>query len=168
VGEIRDEETAAIAVQAAQTGHLVFSTLHTNDAVSAITRLKDLKIKPFLISSAVLGILAQRLVRKVCTECSRKEAPTEEEKAFSPDLPDLCAVSVGCNRCGHTGYSGRTGIFELIQFNAKIKEAILKEEGEQKIKELSGLQLLIRDGFEKVKNGITTPSELMRVAMTEG
>jgi type II secretory ATPase GspE/PulE/Tfp pilus assembly ATPase PilB-like protein len=168
VGEIRDEETAAIAVQAAQTGHLVFSTLHTNDAVSAITRLKDLKIKPFLISSAVLGILAQRLVRKICPECGREGPPEQDEKAALPNLPDVCPITSGCSRCGHTGYNGRTGIFELIQFTNTIKDAVLKEESEQKISELAGLRLLIHDGVDKVKSGITSPTELLRVAMTEG
>ncbi|MBF0432717.1 MAG: type II/IV secretion system protein [Fibrobacteria bacterium] len=167
VGEIRDEETAEIAVRAAQTGHLVFATLHTNDAISAVTRLRDLKIKPFLISSTVLGIMAQRLVRKVCPECHVMEAPTKEELLFMSDLPDLCPKAVGCKSCGFTGYSGRTGVFEMLQMNNRIKEAILNEEGEHKIKEYSGMRTLLLDGFTKIKEGLTTPAELMRVAMSE-
>ncbi|MFC1584979.1 GspE/PulE family protein [Fibrobacterota bacterium] len=167
VGEIRDEETAALAVQAAQTGHLVLSTLHTNDAASAVTRLLDLKVKPFLISSAVLGILAQRLVRRVCTDCGTSQAPQPEELDFLPDLPENCPVAAGCDRCGHTGYSGRTGIFEFLPVTHKIKEAILRGQSEADIRQKAEIQPLIRDGFTKIKDGITTVSELMRVAMAE-
>ncbi len=167
IGEIRDEETARIAIQAAQTGHLVFSTLHTNDSVSAITRLLDLKIKPFLVSSAVLGILAQRLLRKVCTQCVSMEPPSVEERSFLPGLPDVCPTAKGCNRCGYTGYNGRTGIFEWLPFENAVKEAVVEGKAESHIKSVSSMVPLAQDGLNKIKEGITTAAELMRVATIE-
>ncbi len=167
VGEIRDEETAAIAVQAAQTGHLVFSTLHTNDAVSAVSRLLDLKVKPFLISSAVLGVLSQRLVRRLCPACHKWEAPAPEEKLLLPDLPESCPTPVGCSLCGDTGYKGRTGIFELLLFDAAVREAILTGKSEAHIKDITRFLPLVFDGIEKLRNGVTSASELLRVAATE-
>ncbi len=167
VGEIRDEETAAIAVQAAQTGHLVFSTLHTNDSVSAVSRMIDLKVKPFLISSSVLGILAQRLVRKVCPHCKAMQPPSEETRKLLPDLPDICPKAKGCNKCNFTGYAGRTGIFELLEFNNDIKNAILDGNSEQQIKQRANYQLMLNNGLQKIKQGILTPEELLRVAVTE-
>jgi type II secretory ATPase GspE/PulE/Tfp pilus assembly ATPase PilB-like protein len=167
VGEIRDEETAAIAVQAAQTGHLVFSTLHTNDAASAVTRLQDLKIKPFLISSAVLGVLSQRLVRKLCKACFTLQPPTADEKIFLPMLPDLCPTAVGCPACNGTGYRGRTGIFELLQFDSQIREAILSGKSEAHMKKSSNYKQLVMDGMDKLKQNITSAGELIRVAVME-
>jgi len=167
VGEIRDEETAAIAVQAAQTGHLVFSTLHTNDAASAVTRLLDLKIKPFLIGSAVLGVLSQRLVRKLCGQCFTMAPPTADEKLFLPRLPELCPTPAGCPACNGTGYRGRTGIFELLQFDAAVREAILSGKSESHIKQISGYKSLVTDGLEKLKQNITSAGELIRVAVME-
>jgi type IV pilus assembly protein PilB len=167
VGEIRDEETAAIAVQAAQTGHLVFSTLHTNDAASAVTRMLDLKVKPFLISSAVLGILSQRLVRKLCPACKAEAPPTPEEKLFLPGLPDAIPAAVGCAACNHTGYRGRTGVFELLPFDAGVREAILNGSSEAEIRRVSGYATMVDDGLEKMRQGITTASELIRVAVME-
>ena len=167
VGEIRDEETAAIAVQAAQTGHLVFSTLHTNDAASAVTRLLDLKVKPFLISSAVLGVLSQRLVRKLCGSCFTMAAPTVEEKMFLPMLPDSCPTAVGCPACNGTGYRGRTGIFELLQFDTQIRESILSGKSEAHMKKTSNYKQLVMDGMDKLKQNVTSASELIRVAVME-
>jgi type II secretory ATPase GspE/PulE/Tfp pilus assembly ATPase PilB-like protein len=167
IGEIRDEETAAIAVQAAQTGHLVFSTLHTNDAASAVTRLQDLKIKPFLICSAVLGILSQRLVRKLCTQCLTLSPPTAEEKMFLPGLPELCPTAAGCSACNGTGYRGRIGIFELLLFNTAIREAVIGGKSESFIKALSNHKQLVVDGMDKLKMHITSASELIRVAVME-
>jgi type II secretory ATPase GspE/PulE/Tfp pilus assembly ATPase PilB-like protein len=167
VGEIRDEETAAIAVQAAQTGHLVFSTLHTNDAASAVTRLLDLKIKPFLIGSAVLGVLSQRLVRKLCRQCCAMAAPTAEEKLFLPRLPEACPVPVGCPACNGTGYRGRTGIFELLQFDAGVREAILSGKSEANLKQISGYKSLVTDGMDKLNQKSTSAAELIRVAVME-
>jgi type II secretory ATPase GspE/PulE/Tfp pilus assembly ATPase PilB-like protein len=167
VGEIRDEETAAIAVQAAQTGHLVFSTLHTNDAASAVTRLLDLKIKPFLIGSAVLGVLSQRLVRKLCRQCCTLAPPTAEEKLFLPRLPEACPVPVGCPACNGTGYRGRTGIFELLQFDAGVREAILSGKSESHLKQISGYKSLVTDGMDKLNQKLTSAGELIRVAVME-
>ena len=167
VGEIRDEETAAIAVQAAQTGHLVFSTLHTNDAASAVTRLLDLKIKPFLISSAVLGVMSQRLVRKLCQACFAMKPPAAEEKMFLPMLPDLCPTAIGCPACNGTGYRGRTGIFELLQFDAQIREAVINGKSESQVKKSSNYKPLVMDGMDKLKRNITSAGELIRVAVME-
>ncbi len=167
VGEIRDEETAAIAVQAAQTGHLVFSTLHTNDAASAVTRLLDLKIKPFLISSAVLGVLSQRLVRKLCSQCCTMAPPTAEEKLFLPKLPEACPVPVGCPACNGTGYRGRTGIFELLQFDAGVREGIISGKSEAHLKRISGYKSLVTDGLDKLNQKTTSAAELIRVAVME-
>jgi len=167
VGEIRDEETASIAIQAAQTGHLVFSTLHTNDAASAVTRLLDLKVKPFLISSSVLGVLAQRLLRKVCKECFTWEPASAEHIALIPGLPDKVPHAQGCVHCGHSGYSGRTGIFEILLFSPAIREAVSSGQTEQKIRDLGGLKPLAHDGLDKIIQGLTTPEELLRVAMVE-
>ncbi len=167
VGEIRDEETAGIAVQAAQTGHLVFSTLHTNDAASAVTRLLDLKIKPFLISSAVLGVLSQRLVRRLCRSCFAMRPPTDEERVFLPMLPDLCPTPVGCPACNGTGYRGRTGIFELLVFDTGVREGILTGKSEAHLKRISGYRQLVMDGIDKLKHNVTSASELIRVAVME-
>ncbi len=167
VGEIRDEETAAIAVQAAQTGHLVFSTLHTNDAASAVTRLLDLKIKPFLIGSAVLGVLSQRLVRKLCPACLTMAPPTAEEKLFLPMLPELCPTPVGCPACNGTGYRGRTGVFEFLPFDTSIREAVLSGKSETEVKRISGYKQLVFDGIDKLNQKITSAGELIRVAVME-
>ncbi len=167
IGEIRDEETAAIAVQSAQTGHLVFSTLHTNDAPSAVTRLLDLKIKPFLISSAVLGVVSQRLVRKLCPLCFKLESPSTEEKLYLPHLPEICPVPVGCDHCNHTGYRGRTGIFELLMFDNAIREAVVTSKSEAYIKQIANFKPLVIDGLEKLKNNMTSAAELVRVAVME-
>ncbi len=167
VGEIRDEETASIAVQAAQTGHLVFSTLHTNDAPSAVTRLLDLNIKPFLISSAVLGVLSQRLVRKLCPRCKTMQPPSADEKIFLPNLPDLCPTAQGCPSCQGTGYRGRTGIFELLLFDGAVREAILSGKTDTDIKRVAAYRSLVQDGMEKLKLQWTTAAELIRVAVME-
>ena len=166
VGEIRDEETAGIAVQAAQTGHLVFSTLHTNDAASAVTRLLDLKVKPFLIGSAVLGVLSQRLVRKLCPHCRGETIPTAEEKLFLPKLPEKVPSAVGCGQC-NGGYRGRTGVFELLPFDAAVREAVLAGKSESEVKGKAGYRTMVEDGMEKIRQGITTPAELIRVAVME-
>jgi len=144
VGEIRNAETAKAAVQAALTGHLVFSTLHTNDAPSAITRLLDMGVEPFLISSSVIGALSQRLVRTICTECNGK----------------------GCKECLGTGFRGRIGIYELMIPNEKIRELITAKASSDEIRKAAieaGMQLLREDGLKKVESGITTQEEVMRV-----
>lgn len=168
VGEIRDGETAQIAVEAALTGHLVFSTLHTNDAVGAIVRLADMGIEHFLISSSLMGVMAQRLVRKICQKCKEAYVPPPE----SLEEIGLRAVDVtfyhgvGCQDCFQTGYKGRIGIYELLTITPSISNAILKNAGAIEIKEIAikeGIRFLRDDGIEKVKMGLTTIEEVLRV-----
>jgi type II secretory ATPase GspE/PulE/Tfp pilus assembly ATPase PilB-like protein len=175
VGEIRDRETAEIAIQASQTGHLVFSTLHTNDAVSAITRLKDLGIPGFLISSSLLAILAQRLVRLLCPEC-KKKAPVSHEiqerwrMVFSGDLLPDSYQPVGCEACHNLGYKGRTGIFELALISDAVRDLIADNSAESKIRQYlrsAGMKTLLQNGIEKIERGLTSPEELLRVVMVE-
>jgi type IV pilus assembly protein PilB len=175
VGEIRDRETAEIAIQASQTGHLVFSTLHTNDAISAITRLKDLGIPGFLISSSILAILAQRLVRLLCPACKEK-APMPKDlldrwrMVFSGEkIPDAFSAR-GCAQCHHTGYKGRVGIFELAIINDAVRDLIADNSAESKIRQHlrgDGMKTLLQNGIEKIERGLTTPDELLRVVMVE-
>ncbi len=174
IGEIRDVETAEIAVQSALTGHLVFSTLHTNDAASAITRLQEMGVESYLISSCLLAIMAQRLVRKICPQCRKQyELPAEfvAEAASAlgvseQDVPRTTWRGRGCPACANTGYSGRTGIYELIEINDSISSLILNGENSstisRKAQEL-GSRTLRQDGLAKVLQGITTLEEVMRV-----
>ena len=153
IGEIRDQETAQIAVQASLTGHLVLATLHTNDSISAITRLLDMGIEPFLLSSSMLGILAQRLVRKLCPDCRKQDAQGKWH-------------AVGCPKCSQVGYVGRTGIYELLEVDETIRTAIHNRESEQKLRERAlaiGFRPLSEDGRRWVKTGVTTEEELLRV-----
>ncbi|MFH1826672.1 MAG: GspE/PulE family protein [bacterium] len=169
VGEIRDMETAGIAVQAALTGHLVFSTLHTNDAAGALTRLADMGIEPFLISSTVEAVLAQRLVRKICPKCRQQiEVPASLKK----EIPDLTVLykGKGCRSCKETGYKGRTGIFELLVTSDNIGKMIAEKKTAESIKEYAvqhGMRTLYNDGLEKVKAGLTTIDEVLRVTELE-
>ncbi|WP_394167322.1 type II secretion system ATPase GspE [Photobacterium piscicola] len=168
IGEIRDLETAAIAVQASLTGHMVLSTLHTNTAVGAITRLRDMGIEPFLVSSSLLGVLAQRLVRTLCAECRQPfEADTEQKKLFKLTATDSLMLyrPCGCDKCNFKGYRGRTGIHELLQVDERVQELIHAEAGEQAIeKYVRQTTPSIRDdGLDKVRQGITTLEEVMRV-----
>jgi type II secretory ATPase GspE/PulE/Tfp pilus assembly ATPase PilB-like protein len=168
VGEIRDAETAGIAVQAAQTGHLVFSTLHTNDSVGAITRLSDLGVPRFLVASAVLGVAAQRLVRKICPVCSTLGEPTPEERAQFPTgsvLPARVPRAIGCPECDGTGYKGRTGIFELLLVDDPLRESIVRGDPETALRRTSGMTPLIQDGLDKVAAGVTTLEEVLRVGL---
>ncbi len=169
IGEIRDLETAEIAIQSALTGHLVFSTLHTNDAPSSITRLLDMGVEHFLLSSTVRGILAQRLVRVICPKCKKED----ESYVEIPELLSLGTISEirsfsgsGCDRCSGTGYYGRTGIFELLVIDEDIRRLILKSADSNQIREAGrakGMKTLLEDGIEKVRAGITTASEVLRV-----
>lgn len=168
VGEIRDLETAQIAVQASLTGHLVLSTLHTNTAVGAITRLRDMGIEPFLISSSLLGVLAQRLVRTLCPDCKEGyEADKEQKKLFAVDETEPLTLykAKGCEACNYKGYRGRTGIHELLLVDDNVQELIHSEAGEQGIeKSVRAYTPSIRDdGLKKVRQGITTLEEVMRV-----
>jgi type IV pilus assembly protein PilB len=172
VGEIRDIETAEVAIQAALTGHLVFSTLHTNDAPSAITRLSDMGIAPFLVSSAVQGILAQRLVRRLCKECRESYAPLDAEARLLGLDPALLAGRTfarprGCRACDGTGYRGRLGLFELFELDSDLRDAIFRSAPLETIRASalsSGrLRPLIASGTRKVLAGLTSVNEVLRV-----
>ncbi|MCM2680893.1 type II secretion system ATPase GspE [Echinimonas agarilytica] len=172
VGEIRDLETAQIAVQASLTGHLVLSTLHTNTAVGAITRLHDMGVEPFLLSSSLLGVLAQRLVRTLCTECREPYAANASELALldmPADKDQILYRAVGCEHCNQTGYRGRTGIHELLIVTDEIREMIHNGETEQRIERLAREHCpgIRHDGFDKVMGGETTLEEVMRVTREE-
>jgi type IV pilus assembly protein PilB len=174
VGEIRDKETAEIAMKAAQTGHLVLSTLHTNDSISAIIRLIDLGTPGFMISSSLTGILAQRLVRKLCS-CHVLQAATPEFQArlvqagiFSP--PVTMAVPTGCEKCDHTGYLGRIGIYELLRFDDPIRAVIRTSGNTDQVREISrsnGMRTMQDDAMEKLRSGTTTLEEISRVIRFE-
>jgi type IV pilus assembly protein PilB len=169
VGEIRDGETAKIAVESALTGHLVLSTLHTNDAPSAITRLTEMGIEPFLTASAVCTVVAQRLVRQLCTSCKRRTmlSVSSLEKAGFNVAFDLEAYEpVGCGRCGGTGYKGRTGLYEVMAITDEIRDLTVERASADDIRKVAvaqGMRPLRVDGFEKVKNGITSIAEVARV-----
>jgi type II secretory ATPase GspE/PulE/Tfp pilus assembly ATPase PilB-like protein len=171
VGEIRDKETAEVAIQAALTGHLVFSTLHTNDAPSALTRLIDMGAEPFLISSSVIGILAQRLVRKICDKCKEPYVPADNL------LEDLGIQEKagfyrgkGCPNCNNSGFAGRLGIFEMLVVNEEIRKMINDKDSSDNIKKKAkqqGMKVLLEDGIEKVRKGITTIDEVLKVTQME-
>jgi general secretion pathway protein E len=175
IGEIRDAETAEIAVQSALTGHLVLSTLHTNDAPSAITRLLDMGVEDFLLSSTIIGILAQRLVRVACPYCRSPYSPDpailREMKVEDHHLGDLNIIEVrGCENCSNTGYWGRQGIFEFLKVTDEIQRLILEKKDSNIIKEAArknGMRTLREDGWLKVRQGATTISEVLRVTQEE-
>ncbi|HEV3214726.1 MAG TPA: ATPase, T2SS/T4P/T4SS family [Vicinamibacterales bacterium] len=171
VGEIRDNETAKIAMQAAQTGHLVLSTLHTDDAPSTVTRLTDIGVEPFVTGSALIGVVAQRLVRRLCMSCRRQYTP-ESDVLRSLSISDSDAGSVpfykavGCDQCNHTGYRGRVGIYEVLKVTDKLRRLITQRVTEDALREAAiagGMLSLGEDGLAKVKSGITTAEELLRV-----
>jgi len=169
IGEIRDLETAEIAIQSALTGHLVFSTLHTNDAPSAITRLLDLGVENFLLSSTVRGILAQRLVRKICPDCKVPDfSPVNQAELSACGINENVALyrGAGCDKCAHTGFFGRSGLFELLVMDDSVRRLVLQNSDAEAIREAAraqGMKTLMEDGAEKVKAGITTLSEVFRV-----
>jgi general secretion pathway protein E len=175
IGEIRDAETAEIAIHSALTGHLVLSTLHTNDAPSAITRLIDMGMEDYLLSSTIIGILAQRLVRVACPNCQVPSSPDptilRELKVDGGNLAGLNIIDVkGCERCSYTGYLGRNGIFEFLPMNDRIQKLILEKKDANMIKEVArknGMRTLREDGWLKVKQGVTTISEVLRVTQEE-
>ncbi|MGH7537677.1 MAG: GspE/PulE family protein [Gemmatimonadales bacterium] len=169
VGEMRDAETAGVAVQAAMTGHLVFSTLHTNDAVSAVTRLADLKIEAYMVAATLEGALAQRLVRKICPECRTRYRPDPQAVALLAEHP-VGAITLergkGCPACRDTGYRGRTGLFELLVVTDEMKHAVARLPSTSELRELAraaGMTSLRQDGWAKVQAGITTVEEVLRV-----
>ncbi len=177
VGEVRDVETARMAIQSSLTGHLVFSTLHTNDSAGAITRLLDFGVEPYLVSSSVIAIMAQRLVRRICSDCRQEHQPSDHE------LRELGLLNIdgtaaehkfyagaGCDKCFQTGYRGRTGVYELMMINEEIQGLIYKTETAGAIKRAAlngGLQTLRMDGARKVMGGITTIAEVLRVTQAD-
>jgi type IV pilus assembly protein PilB len=170
VGEIRDFETAEIAVKAALTGHLVLSTLHTNDAPSSISRLLNMGIEPFLVSASVILIMAQRLVRKVCTQCREEEKipiPALLKIGFSEEEAKAikCYKGKGCPVCNGSGYKGRIALYEVMPLKAEIKEMVLEGASADEIKRTTiklGMKTLRMSGLAKIKNGITSVEEVMR------
>lgn len=171
VGEIRDAETATIAVKAALTGHLVLSSIHSNDAVGVVYRLLDLGVEPFLVSSVITGTVAQRMVRRVCTNCATETEPSESERsayrgATGEELESYLAGS-GCDMCSYTGYRGRMGLFEILTMSDNLRSVLLKGATGPEAKELAikeGMTPLLKDGMLKVKEGMTTVSEVLRNA----
>jgi len=173
VGEIRDDETANIAVQAALTGHLMLSSIHANDVAGVLSRLLDLKVEPFLIASAVIGVVAQRMVRRVCSDCSRLiEAPLVEQMAYEKEMGEKQTeflYGTGCKSCAYTGYLGRTGIFEILTMNDTIGAMVCNQASSSAVREQAlqdGMISIMNDGMRKVKEGITTPAEVLRNAYT--
>ncbi|MBN2593588.1 MAG: type II secretion system ATPase GspE [Sedimentisphaerales bacterium] len=175
IGEVRDIETARMAIQSSLTGHLVFSTLHTNDSAGAVSRLLDLGVEPYLVSSSLIAIIAQRLVRKVCPDCKKHYEPSPHELkelglGKTDNISGKFYVGTGCERCFQTGYRGRTGIYEMMLVDSEIQNLIYKQETAGTIKRFalnSGLQTLRMDGARKVLDGITTISEVLRVTQAD-
>ncbi len=175
VGEIRDKETADMAIQASLTGHLVFSTLHTNDAPGAITRLIDIGVQPFLVASSVMAIMAQRLVRKICPKCQEPDEPDPHELKVLGLTPEKIKGANfmrgrGCNYCHHTGYRGRLGIFEMMAMNSTLREMSFRREPTQNIRRqarLFGMRTLLEDGVLKALKGVTTLEEVLESTHSE-
>ena len=175
VGEIRDKETAEIAVQASLTGHLVFSTLHTNDAPSAITRLADIGVPPFLIASSVIAIMAQRLVRVNCIKCKEPTTPPATEIRAAAIGQEALAKATfmkgrGCNHCRQNGFRGRQGIFEMMRMSSVIRELTFAQAPAQEIRRkarASGMKTLLEDGISKALRGMTTLDEVLSTCHSE-
>ncbi len=176
VGEIRDGETARISIEAAMTGHFVLSTLHTNDAPSALTRLTEMGVEPFLTGAAVTGVLAQRLARRLCNHCCELYSPSVEELLAAHVSPDVAAASDGmvfyrrrgCPRCGQTGYRGRVGVFQLLEMNEELSALASAKASREEIERAAlagGMRTLWDDGIAKVGAGLTSLEELARVAV---
>jgi general secretion pathway protein E len=174
VGEIRDSETANNAVQASLTGHLVFSTLHTNDAATAFARLCDMNVEPFLVADTMLGVIAQRLVRTLCHQCKRQYQPTRTELVEAGCNPDQVAQvgnatvfkAVGCPECNGLGYTGRTGIYELLENSDEVQQLVIQNAPSGQVKKVAveqGMFTLFDDGVRKVFQGVTTFDEIKRV-----
>jgi type II secretory ATPase GspE/PulE/Tfp pilus assembly ATPase PilB-like protein len=177
VGEVRDIETARMAIQSSLTGHLVFSTLHTNDSAGAVTRLLDLGLEPYLVSSSLIAVIAQRLVRKVCPDCREAAEPTPHElRELGIGSSALAGnggkffIGKGCERCFQTGYRGRTGVYEILLISEEIQNLVYKRETAGTIKKTAldaGMQTLRMDGARKVLAGVTTISEVLRVTQAD-
>ena len=171
VGETRDAETASISVRAAITGHLVLSTLHTNDAASSIVRLADMGVEPYMISSSLVGIVAQRLVRKVCPFCGETGPMTDEEEAIAGVRLPQVKHAKGCRNCNNTGYKGRISIHEILLVDKKVREMITKGSSVEEIKDYAikeqGMKTLKQSALDLVQEGVTTISELLKVSYYE-
>ena len=175
VGEIRDSETAKISIEAALTGHLVLSTLHTNDAPSVLTRLNEMGVEPFLTGAAVSAVLAQRLARRLCTHCCELYTPSAEELRNARVSPDVAAGSDGmafyrkrgCPRCSQTGYKGRVGIFQLLTMSEELEQLAVQKASREEIERAAiaqGMRTLWDDGLAKIAAGLTSVEELARVS----
>jgi type IV pilus assembly protein PilB len=173
IGEIRDTETAEIAVRASLTGHLVLSTLHTNDSIGTIARLTDMGVEPFLVAASLSGVIAQRLVRRVCRDCKQTFKATEREKEiFAKRGIKIETVSrgKGCGMCNSTGYKGRIALHEVLVVDEHIRQLIMNNRPIVELRDYAmknGTIFLIDDGFLKVKQGLTTTEEVLRVAINE-
>ena len=175
VGEIRDLETAQIAAQASLTGHVVFTTLHTNDAPGSVARLLDMGIEPFLITATVEGVVAQRLVRRICKGCKKEFEPTEAQLMELQLTPDDVQgkkffYGKGCKQCNGTGYKGRIGIFEIMVFNDEIRDLVMDQASTNVLRaaaQKDGMKLLRENGLQAIYNGITTIDEIAKGTMME-
>jgi type II secretory ATPase GspE/PulE/Tfp pilus assembly ATPase PilB-like protein len=178
VGEVRDTETAEIAIRAALTGHLVFSTVHTNDSAATVTRLIDIGVEPYLVSSSLLLVVAQRLVRTICPNCKELNSPDKEDMLWLRDLqlsPDQFPesklwVGKGCDDCFHSGFQGRTAIYEVLPVGEAIQKQIVDRASATDIKRTAidkGLETLRMDGIDKLLNGLTTHKEVLRVTQMD-
>lgn len=169
IGEIRDSESARIAIEAALTGHIVLSTLHTNDAAGAVARLMDMGIEPFLLNASLSGVIAQRLVRRLCEHCKVASAPTLQEQVLMAEYDINCPQlfkAVGCEHCKHLGFKGRIGVFELLEINDNLRELIIKHPKLSDIYQqgiANGMVPMKQDAIQKLKAGVTTLSEILRV-----
>jgi len=175
IGEVRDQETARMAIQSSLTGHLVFSTLHTNDSAGAVSRLLDLGVEPYLVSSSLIAVMAQRLVRRICPDCKKLYEPTQHELrelglGTDKNIHTEFFVGSGCDKCFQTGYRGRTGIYELMMIDEEVRDMIYAKESAGTIKKRAieaGLQTLRMDGARKVSAGVTTVAEVLRVTQSD-
>lgn len=167
LGEMRDEETAEMAFRASMTGHLVFTTLHANSAAAAVARLLDMNVEPFVVSTSLLAVIAQRLARRICPKCKESYAASEEELDYYPQLRGRKDITLyrgkGCERCKHTGYRGRIGIFEVLEANEEINQLILNKVLSSELEKAANMKSMLDDGIEKVVKGITTFDEIRRV-----
>ena len=176
VGEIRDSETAEVATRAALTGHLVFSTLHTNDAPSAVTRLLDMGVKNYLLTSSLVGIVAQRLFRLICDKCKEEYLPPEEELAFYREVSGNSKIPSfsrgrGCEECGFSGFKGRTAIHEVMTVDGEMRRLIMKSRNTEEIRRYAvsqGMQTILEDGVQRAAEGVTTLKEVMQAAYVTG
>ena len=176
VGEVRDGETAKMAIEAALTGHFVLSTLHTNDAPGALTRLNEMGVEPFLVGAAVTGVLAQRLARKLCTHCCEMYTPSVDELIRARVSPDVAAASDGmafyrkrgCPRCNQSGYKGRIGVYQLLAMSEQLESLAVQKASREELERAAlseGMRTLWDDGLAKVAAGLTSVEELARVSI---